>query len=155
MLLLDPNWGITDDFMTSRENVAKFVAFTISQLESKNDPKLSTLEMQFYFTCNLDNMNNVVKRNREYLSDQLAPLMNKICQINNPNSEDEIEDLTKMVIYYVTLISGLGNPQEIEVYIGKIYSLLFYSKFKDKIINITASDGNTNNISSSLISYVD
>lgn len=115
MLLLDPNWQITDDFVTSRENVAKFVAFVIRELENKNDAKLITLEMQFYFTCNLENMNNVVKKNRSDILHRLVRLKDEICRASNPESEDDIENLTKLIIFYITLVSGLGNPMETEV----------------------------------------
>ncbi|XP_018573011.1 cilia- and flagella-associated protein 206-like [Anoplophora glabripennis] len=117
LLLLDPNWGVTDDFVTSRENVAKFVAFVIRKLEDKNDPKLITLEMQFYFTCNLENINNVVKKNRGEILERLVRLKNEICRVNNPDSESDVDNIMKLIVFYITLVSGLGNPMENEVYL--------------------------------------
>lgn len=116
MLLLDPKWGITSDFATSRENVGRFITFVISQLEDKNDPKLITLQMQFYFTCNLENIKNEVKRSRMGILERLVRLKNEIFRMNNP--ENEIDNLIKLIVYYITLVSGLGNPLKDEVNIA-------------------------------------
>lgn len=100
--------------------------FVISQLEDKNDPKLITLEMQFYFTCSLDNMNNVVRRNRANTLNRLARLKNKIIYSKKPTSDKEIDNLNKIFVYYITLTSGLGNPKENEVCIGIIYKVYYF-----------------------------
>lgn len=115
MLLLDPNWGITDDFVTSRVNVGKFVAHVIRQLEERNDPNLMTLQMQFYFACNLDNMDNLVKKSRTDLLDRLVRLKYEMFNINNRNSRTDLVRLITMIVHYITLVSGMGNPMNEEV----------------------------------------
>ncbi|KAJ8960046.1 hypothetical protein NQ318_009483 [Aromia moschata] len=109
LLLLDPNWGITSDFVSSRDNVDSFINQVIAEMEAQQFPKIITLQMQFYFTCNMELMTTAVKRNRKDIFDHLVRLQNDIVKTEEVGPE-EITKYTRKIICYITLLSGLGNP---------------------------------------------
>ncbi|CAG9821990.1 unnamed protein product [Phaedon cochleariae] len=107
LLLLDPNWGITENFMNSRSNVQNLVKYVITKLEA-HDTKILTLKTQFYFTCNLQYIDNVTKCNRESILERLAPLKAEI--LSGDYTNQGYDNLRRNIAVYVTFVSGLGNP---------------------------------------------
>ncbi|KAJ8973097.1 hypothetical protein NQ317_008189 [Molorchus minor] len=108
--LLDPNWGITSDFVKSRDSVDSLITHIIHDLESPHFPRNATMQMQFYFICNMDQMPLIVKSNRKDVMDRLVRLQNDIVKTMTIDGPDEIFMYTKKIIAYITLLSGLGNP---------------------------------------------
>lgn len=114
LLLLDPNWGITSDSIVTRDNVQQFVKYVVKELNNeKMKPKILTLKMQFYYSCSLENLKLAVIQNRSQLRNRLKNLEKNIISTTSAQlMEDhrEVDLLYKKMIFYITLLSGLGNP---------------------------------------------
>nr|XP_023018288.1 cilia- and flagella-associated protein 206 [Leptinotarsa decemlineata] len=119
LLLMDPNWGITENLMNSRSNVQKFVQFVISQLEMQNTLHIITLKMQFYFNCTLEHMDTVIFNHRQETLRRLLALKEEICKATLRENPDV---LRKKMAIYVTFVSGLGNPM-----IDMVYEEAFFA----------------------------
>lgn len=116
LLLINPNWGIGDDFFSQRQNVQIFVKYVIDDLlTEQDDPKIVTLKLQFYFSCNLDRMDYVIELNRRELKSKLQPLREDICNVKKVEEKYEVYVIFKKIVYYITLITGLGNPSKPKV----------------------------------------
>ncbi|XP_066156970.1 cilia- and flagella-associated protein 206 [Euwallacea fornicatus] len=117
LLLMNPNWGIGDDFFRQRENVQHFVKYIIEDLlQQQNYPKIVTLKVQFYFSCNLERMDHVIELNKRDLKNKLSSLKENIFMATKIGEREEIDLLFKKIVYYTTLITGLGNPSKPKVY---------------------------------------
>ncbi|XP_044268139.1 cilia- and flagella-associated protein 206 [Tribolium madens] len=126
LLSLDPTWGITGKDVLDRSDVQNFIKYVVNQLKNQNTPSMITLKMQFYFTCNYQMKQKMVKRNRAELLLRLRGLEQEIIDVKHLNEEDEINLMYKKIVYYITLASGLGNPtidavfKEVRVALGSI-----------------------------------
>ncbi|XP_060528377.1 cilia- and flagella-associated protein 206-like [Cylas formicarius] len=117
LLLMDPNWGISEDFFVRRENVQKFVGYVLEEMLEKQDrPLVCTLKIQFYFDCNLKHVDYVIETNRNDIRNRLARLKDDIFCSQNVSDKEELDKLFRKIVYYITLISGLGNPTQTRVF---------------------------------------
>ncbi|XP_066253099.1 cilia- and flagella-associated protein 206 [Euwallacea similis] len=135
LLLMDPNWGIGDDFFRQRENVQHFVKYVIEDLlQQQNYPKIVTLKLQFYFSCNLERMDHVIELNKRDLKNKLSSLKENIFMATKVEEKEEIDLLFKKIVYYITLSTGLGNPSKPKVYeeaLIALKSILDEAELKD------------------------
>ncbi|CAH1104941.1 unnamed protein product [Psylliodes chrysocephalus] len=116
LLLLDPNWGITENLLNSRANVQTLVKHVISELESKDSVKMMTLKMQFYFMWSLDHINNIITNTIKTLINRLTPLKEQIMISTIVDDSLDVEKLRRVLVMYMVFKSGLGNPTHPEVY---------------------------------------
>ncbi|XP_072398845.1 cilia- and flagella-associated protein 206-like [Diabrotica undecimpunctata] len=123
LLLLDPNWDITENVLTSRSNVQKLVYHIINQLESKDSVEMMTLKMQFYFMWSTDNIDQVLSSHRSSLFRRLTPIRDQICITIPPSAETEMDVLKRLIVVYVVFLSGLGNPMKEEVFLEGLCAL--------------------------------
>ncbi|XP_030753862.1 cilia- and flagella-associated protein 206-like [Sitophilus oryzae] len=94
ILLINPNWGIDNDFFNQRQNVQIFVRYVIDELlVNPHHPNMVTLKIQFYFSCNLDNMEFVVELDRYNLRKKLSTLKDDICSTGKMADKEEIDKL--------------------------------------------------------------
>lgn len=115
LLLLDPNWGITENLLNSRANVQTLVKHVISELESKDSVKMMTLKMQFYFMWSLDHINNIITNTIKTLINRLTPLKEQIMISTIVDDSLDVEKLRRVLVMYMVFKSGLGNPTHPEV----------------------------------------
>lgn len=66
--------------------------------------------IQVYFKTSFLSRDEIVEKNRAGLATRLAPLEQEILKVHNVSIEHDFEKFYKRVVYYVTLLSGLGNP---------------------------------------------
>ncbi|XP_050310303.1 cilia- and flagella-associated protein 206-like [Anthonomus grandis grandis] len=117
LLLINPNWGIGDDFFSQRQNVQTFVSYITEELLNNADhPKLVTLKIQFSYTCNLEHMDYFIQGNRKELKWRLRSLEDDIVRMNNVEEKELVDSLYKKIVYYITFVTGLGNPAKSKVY---------------------------------------
>lgn len=111
LLIMDPAWEIiTDDFLLERNALQKFITYVIAQLQHEKCPCLMVLRMQKYFMCNFDRKERKAALNhRKSLKEKLQPLETEILNADN-DSHEELDKVYKKIVYYITLLSGLGNP---------------------------------------------
>ncbi|CAG9766797.1 unnamed protein product [Ceutorhynchus assimilis] len=117
MLLLDPNWGIDENFFQQRENVQCFVKYVIEKIICKQDSvKVVTLRMQFYFTCSIQNLQYIIDITRMDIKNRLKVLHDDILAHDKVDNRQNIDTLYKKIIYYICFLSGLGNPEVFRVF---------------------------------------
>ena len=116
LLSLDPSWGITGKDVLNRNDVQRFIKHVVNKLEDEYTPPMITLKMQYYFTCNFQQKNKMVKRNRAELLLRLKVLEQEIIDVKTVSEEDYINVLYKKMVYYIGLASGLGSPSIESVY---------------------------------------
>lgn len=109
LLQLDPQFDITTD-KTTRAMIQNIVKYCVDTLKHELNPGLIVLKMQVYFSTAFMPSDEVITNNRENLSLRLKPLQHEILKVRSINSEHEYMKFYKNVVYYVTLLSGLGNP---------------------------------------------
>lgn len=114
LLLLDPNWGITDNYMNTRVNIQNFVRYFIAELV-REKTHLATLKMQFSFRCYLDTIPQQIENHRTLLLRRLSLLKVDICKAPEPKEYNDCYTLSKKIVYYLTLVSGLGCPKNNQV----------------------------------------
>lgn len=77
---------------------------------------MMTLRMQKYFTCNFElQEEHAALHQRATLREKLTPLENEILECDSNSSED-LTRLYRKIIFFITLLSGLGNPATPTVY---------------------------------------
>ncbi|XP_076252362.1 cilia- and flagella-associated protein 206-like [Rhynchophorus ferrugineus] len=124
VLLINPNWGINDDFFNQRQNVQVFVKYVIDELlVNPYHPTMVTLKIQFYFSCNLEHMGYAIEMNHYDLRKKLSKLKEDIFIINTIQDKEEMDKLLKKIVYYITLISGLGDPTNNKVFEEVLFAL--------------------------------
>uniref|UniRef100_A0A6P7FCQ6 Cilia- and flagella-associated protein 206 n=1 Tax=Diabrotica virgifera virgifera TaxID=50390 RepID=A0A6P7FCQ6_DIAVI len=123
LLLLDPNWDITENVLTSRSNVQKLVYHIINQLESKDSVEMMTLKMQFYFMWSTENIDQVLLNHRSSLFRRLTLIRDEICSAIPPSKEAEMDKLKRLIVVYIVFLSGLGNPMKEEVFLEGLCAL--------------------------------
>lgn len=70
-----------------------------------------TLRMQRYFTCSFDNPHlSAAVSHRQELREKLLPLENEILDVDEALTNADAEKLYKKIVFYTTLLKGLGNP---------------------------------------------
>ncbi|CAG9859332.1 unnamed protein product [Phyllotreta striolata] len=115
LLMLDPNWNISENMLNSRANVQKLVKHVISELEAKDLVRIMTLKMQFYYIWTSQNIDQIVHNNRQTLDNRLKPLEAKIL-VSNTDSAERIVKLRKVIVIYCAFKCGMGSPQQPTVY---------------------------------------
>ncbi|XP_048522875.1 cilia- and flagella-associated protein 206 isoform X2 [Dendroctonus ponderosae] len=135
LLLINPNWGIGDDFFSQRQNVQHFVKYVIDDLlKVQDDPKIVTLKIQFYFSCNLERMDYAIEVNRRDLRNKLLVLKEDIFTFSKVEDRNDVDALYKKIVYYITLASGLGNPAKPKVFeetLVALKSILYESELNE------------------------
>lgn len=94
----------------NRMKVQKFVRHCVDAIKRHNSPAMVTLRMQMQFMYCFSAKDEMASRNRSNLQDRLAPLEKEIIQTPEFNNEEEKEKFYKKIVYFTTLLSGLGNP---------------------------------------------
>ncbi|XP_022902460.1 cilia- and flagella-associated protein 206 [Onthophagus taurus] len=117
LLLLNPAWNIslTNAEELSRTDLQNFVKYIYTTLEIKDSPNVVTLKMQLYFQCNFDTNVNIISDYRNKLNTQLQPLEQEILNFKSIE-DDDLQKLLKLIVNYLTLLHGLGNPSSDQVY---------------------------------------
>lgn len=64
--------------------------------------------MHFMYCFSLKD--EMASKNRSNLQDRLAPLEKEIVQTLGFSNEEDKEKFYKKIVYFTTLLSGLGNP---------------------------------------------
>lgn len=110
-MLLNPKWEIGDtcDVMKQRKQLEVFVKFCVYKLSQKHDASVETLKLQHYYTHNIDRLTDAVKSLRCNLKNSLDRLEKEILAVTS-NDEESLRDLQKKIVFYITLLSGLGDP---------------------------------------------
>lgn len=111
LMLLNPKWKIKDTCNVIRERkiLEKFVKYCVFRLSSRNDPSVETMKLQRYFTYNMEHLDEDVNISRRNLKSTLERLEDEIINANVPD-DDGVNELYKKIVYYITLLSGLGDP---------------------------------------------
>lgn len=109
LLQLDPQWDITAE-KANRAMIQKVVKHSVETLKHEFNPGLVVLKMQVNFDTTFLPANEAMAANRENLHTRLKPLEQEILKIRNISTEHEFMKFYRNVVYYVTLLSGLGNP---------------------------------------------
>ncbi|XP_056639768.1 cilia- and flagella-associated protein 206-like [Diorhabda sublineata] len=117
LFLLDPNWGITENLLTSRANVQTFVKYMINQLGSKDSVDMMTLKMQFYYMWSTEHIQDVLTNNTSSLLAKLSPIVDQICLIRRISTENDMDNLRRLIVVYIVFLSGLGNAMRDEVFL--------------------------------------
>ncbi|XP_057657245.1 cilia- and flagella-associated protein 206-like isoform X2 [Diorhabda carinulata] len=117
LFLLDPNWGITENLLTSRANVQTFVKYMINQLGSKDSVDMMTLKMQFYYMWSTEHIQDVLTNNTSSLLAKLSPIKDQICLIRRISTEEDMDNLRRLIVVYIVFLSGLGNAMRDEVFL--------------------------------------
>lgn len=60
-------------------------------------------------------MDYVIELNRKELKSKLQPLREDICCTKKVEEKDDVYVIFKKIVYYITLITGLGNPSKPKV----------------------------------------
>lgn len=90
-------------------------------MREQNYPFLVALRTQFHFKANLTSKQAIAEKNRIALQNRLSPLEAEILQTKKLVETDDYEKLYKRIVYYITLLSGLGNPTVSAVcYLSKV-----------------------------------
>lgn len=110
LLHLDPAWGITADVLMNRTSVHKFVEYCVSTMKKHSDPFLVILKVQFHFKKDFLYKDVIIEHNRTALQTRLEPLEKEILQTKKLTQTEDYDKFYKRIVYFVTLLSGLGNP---------------------------------------------
>nr|CAH7713745.1 unnamed protein product [Callosobruchus chinensis] len=121
--LLNPAWGITENFMACRKNVQQLVKHLINLLESQGHPILVALKLQHFYECSIEHFDRAVQDEKEKIKNLLSPLKAEILKTDVRNALADPELLEKRIISYILLLVGLGNPQKPQVYNETFYAL--------------------------------
>ncbi|CAH1132415.1 unnamed protein product [Ceutorhynchus assimilis] len=122
--LLDPTWDIQEDFLCSRGRVEDFVKYVMEELLTKQEsPKIITLKIQFYFVCNQQYSPMIVQTNRDSFKKKIEVLYKDIIECRKLETIFGVELLYKKMAYYMTLVTGLGNPTEPRVFAEALAAL--------------------------------
>ncbi|KAH1009601.1 hypothetical protein HUJ04_001932 [Dendroctonus ponderosae] len=113
LLQLDPNRGLSYEFLTNRGKVQSFIKYLVGNLGAKDDAKILTLRLQHEFRSYIKELDETVIHFRRRLSSKLYPLLLNIIEQDNGNRG---EQLYKKICIYVIMASGLGNPNEKPVF---------------------------------------
>lgn len=141
-MLLNPKWGIGKafDLIMQRRELEKLVKFCTVQLSLENYPPIETLKMQKYFSYQVERLDEISEANRSNLKTLLVKLEHEIVGIDCVEDDDDMSTLFKKIVYYITLLSGLGNPQIIEVFVmfaeAFLCSILVYCRSIRKLAEL-------------------
>lgn len=114
-MLLNPKWKIGDrcDLIVERRNLEKFVKWCTYSLSLRDNVSLEILKLQRYFSYNIIRLNDAVTLKRENLKHRLQRLANEIYKFSSPASsidDSNLGETYRQITYYITLLSGLGDP---------------------------------------------
>lgn len=111
-MLLNPQWHIGDtcDLVVQRRELEKFVKFCIYNLTIASNPAIETMKMQRYYNFHIEHLDEVVENTRCSLKERLERLEMQI--IIDKDNEGDILHIYQKIVFYITLLSGLGNPAE-------------------------------------------
>lgn len=111
LLKLDPNWGITDDIFQIRQDLQRFIQYITTQLSGPLNPVISTCKVQFHFETKFSELEDspIIRKN------ELRSKLHRLKMLVLERDDDNPHVITHLV-YYITLISGLGNPKDPKVY---------------------------------------
>ncbi|GLV32787.1 uncharacterized protein CBL_00506 [Carabus blaptoides fortunei] len=114
LLLLDPSWNVTDDdYNLHRENVENLVDYCIETLYEGRSPSLKTLQIQHYIQTRATSKSNLIEANRQLLKECLKPLQEDIFRVTLTElNRSDNHKLFDRIVLYITILSGLGNPEE-------------------------------------------
>ncbi|CAH1963937.1 unnamed protein product [Acanthoscelides obtectus] len=129
--LLNPSWGITENFMECRTNVVVLVKHLYTLLESHGLPSLVGLKMQYFYQCSQKYFDSAVLAEKKQLRFLLAPLKAEILKTDIRSTVFHPELLQKRIISYAILLVGLGNPQKVHVYNEAYYAFKSVMDQKD------------------------
>lgn len=111
LLQLDPQWEIAETEKANRAVIQKVVKHSVETLKQEFDPGLVVMKMQVYFASSFLPSDEIIENNRSGLRVRLKPLEQEILKARNiTNYEYEYSKFYRNVVYYITLLSGLGNP---------------------------------------------
>ncbi|VEN40556.1 unnamed protein product [Callosobruchus maculatus] len=114
--LLNPGWGITTDVMRSRDNIQTLVKHLVNVLESQHLLPVIALKMQFYYGCSMQHLDSSISSNDERMAVLLRPLRNDILSVSAREAFYNPDLFDRKIISYAVLLTGIGNPQESNVY---------------------------------------
>ncbi|CAH1154009.1 unnamed protein product [Phaedon cochleariae] len=113
LLMLDPNWGISDQIMRIRSDVQQFIHYVVTRLNNSEHPAMKALMIECHFESQFDHLEDSAKLHRLQSGEKLYSLKLAILEPDNKNDVDFFfEHLAK----YIALASGLGDPTQIAVY---------------------------------------
>lgn len=111
LLQLDPQWEISETEKANRAVIQKVVKYSVETLKHEFDPGLIVMKMQVFFASSFLPSEKIIENNRSGLRARLKPLEHEILKARNIlNYEHEYTKFYRNVVYYITLLSGLGNP---------------------------------------------
>lgn len=125
LTILDPAWNVSlysDEIV--RINVQNLIKHIVRQLKYPTCPCMITLRMQIFMIRNRGSLIQSAEKNFDYLRQQLSPLQTDIVESLAPTSQEEKDLLYKKIVYYITLVKGMGNPGITEVFIEAKQALL-------------------------------
>lgn len=111
---MDPSWNVTEDYYNlNRGNVENLVDYCVETLYEGRSPSLKTLQIQHYFQTKATSKSQLIEANRQLLKECLKPLEEDICHVTltELNRSDD-HKLFDRIVLYITILSGLGNPEE-------------------------------------------
>lgn len=75
---------------------------------------METLKLQNYFSYNMNAFPKIVQITRQDLKFMLQPLEDEIIKVAGTD-DDTLRELYRKIVYYITLLTGLGDPSDISV----------------------------------------
>lgn len=75
---------------------------------------METLKMQKFFIYHLDSVTNIIEIKRTNLKLTLKRLESDIMNVIGTD-DDTLRELNRKIVYYMTLLTGLGNPTDARV----------------------------------------
>lgn len=91
--------------------IQKVVKHCVETLKYELNPGLIVLKIQSYFALSFLPPDEITENNRNGLRARLKPLEQEVLKARNVCFvEHDYMKFYRNVVYYVTLLSGLGNP---------------------------------------------
>ncbi|XP_074029394.1 cilia- and flagella-associated protein 206 isoform X2 [Leptinotarsa decemlineata] len=115
LLIIDPNWGISEKIMEIRSDLQKFIQFVVANLKKPDQPNMVALKIQFNMETHFEVMEQTTSEHRKYRENMLNALKVSVLEPSF-NDRYNISGLLDKIVFYITLASGLGNPYEKAVY---------------------------------------
>lgn len=108
---LNPKWGLSPDRSISRSEVATFVEECVKKLCEVHSPRIVCLKMQLAFHTRCTNREDIIESQTNRFLDQLIPVEKELLKVElTKGNEEEIDQIYKQIVVYITLRAGLGNP---------------------------------------------